>query len=223
MTTHTRLRRFAAAMMFALPLLAAAAEPLIFDSCLDARGNSIPAVADAAQTMLVRGDSEQGRTVIRYNPEVLPDLAPASRLFFYAHQCARSGLPAQANPAAAAAQADCLGLGSLLASKLLRPEDIPALQAGLAFNDGEWARLPGPPRQFDLAGCRVSSSGVLRLPLATPPSPSQSAWNTCTRTCGDRLWTCQKQCGHADCERRINAFSTCKQACGEGPTRTPAH
>jgi hypothetical protein len=219
--TKNALRCLGAVLFFLLPCLAAAGEPVIFESCLDARGKSVPAVADSQQTMLVRTDSEQGQPVLRYNPEVLPRLDQSARLFFYAHQCARSGLAEQANPAASARMADCYGLGALLAGKLLRREDLPALQAALSFSDSEWALLPGPPRSFDLASCQVNSSGVLRLPVATLPSGRQTAWNNCTRACADQLWTCQKHCGSAECASCLAPFGQCKSACGPGAERNP--
>ena len=115
MITGFVLRRPWVAVTCFLPFLAAAAEPLIFDSCLDAQGRTVTVVADSEQAMLVRSDSKQGQPLIRYNPDVLPGLGSRSRLFFYAHQCARLGLPA-GDPESAtdiARQADCLGLGAL--------------------------------------------------------------------------------------------------------------
>ena len=222
MTTRYGLRRFAAALIVSLPCLALAGEPLIFDSCLDAQGRTVPAVADSEQPMLVRSASAQGRPQLRYNPEVLPGLDAASRLFFYAQQCARSGLAAQADPATSVRQADCLGLGALLASQLIRRDEVPALQAALVFTDAEWALLPGPPRSFDLTSCQVSERGVLRLPVAGTPSPQQTARNQCTHACGDQLWHCQKQCGHAGCASCLDSFNQCRSACGAGPARDPA-
>lgn len=75
------LRRPWVAVIGFLSFLAAAAEPMIFDSCLDAQGRTVTAVADREQAMLVRSDSEQGQPSIRYNPDVLPRLGSASRLF----------------------------------------------------------------------------------------------------------------------------------------------
>jgi hypothetical protein len=219
MMTRFVLRRLWVAVIGFLSFLAAAAEPLIFDSCLDVQGGTVTAVADREQAMLVRSDSRQGQPAIRYNPDVLPGLGSAARLFFYAHQCARLGLPAGTAESAAeiARQADCLGLGALLGGKLLQREDVPALQAALTFSDAEWAVLPGPPRSFDLASCRVSGGGVLQLPLARQPSARQTAWNNCIHACGDRLWNCQKRCGHADCASCLSAFSLCKSGCGADP------
>ncbi len=221
MITRFVLRGHGVALIFFLPFLAAAAEPLIFDNCLDAQGRTVAAAVDREQTMLVRNESQQGQPFIRYNPDVLPWLGSASRLFFYAHQCARLGLPA-AGPESApdiAREADCLGLGALLGSKLPRSEDVPALQAALTFSDAEWAFLPGPPRGFDLSSCRVTSDGVLQLPLARQPSVRQTAWNNCTRACGDKLWACQKRCRHSDCEHCLSTFSLCRSGYGADPRR----
>lgn len=220
MMTRFVLRRPWVAVTCCLSFLAAAAEPLIFDSCLDAQGRTVTAIADSEQAVLVRSDSQESQPSIRYNPDVLPGLGSVSRLFFYAHQCARLGLPAGAAESAAeiARQADCLGLGALIGGKLLRREDVPALQAALTFSDAEWALLPGPPRSFNLANCRVSGGGVLQLPLARQPSPRQTVWNNCIHACGDRLWTCQKRCGHADCANCLSAFSLCKSGCGDDPS-----
>jgi hypothetical protein len=220
MMTRFVLRHPWVAVIGFFSFLAAAAEPLIFDSCLDAQGGTVTAVADSEQAMLVRSDSRQGRPAIRYNPDVLPWLGSASRLFFYAHQCARLGLPAGDAESAAeiARQADCLGLGALLGGKLLQREDVPALQAALTFSDAEWAVLPGPQRSFDLASCRVSAGGVLQLPLARQPSVRQAAWNNCIHACGDRLWNCQKRCSHTDCASCLSAFGLCKSGCGDDPS-----
>ena len=225
MITGFVLRRPWVAVICFLPFLTAAAEPLIFDSCLDAQGRTVTAVADSEQAMLVRSDSQQGQPLIRYNPDVLPRLGSPSRLFFYAHQCARLGFSAgdPENAIDIARQADCLGLGALLGGKLLQREDVPALQAALTFSDAEWALLPGPPRRFDLASCRVTGSGVLQLPLARQPSVRQAAWNNCIHACGDKLWICQKHCAHADCGNCLSAFGLCKSGCGDDPPARVLH
>ena len=198
-----------------------AAEVTTFENCMDGRGNTLPAMADHQQAMLVRTATERGRPVIRYNPEVLPQLALPARLFFYAHQCARQGLgdTGQATTVAHARQADCIGLNTLLADELLKYTDLPALQAALSFTDAEWELLPGPPRRFDLSNCRATDRGVLHLPSASPPSARQTAWNDCVRACADRLWTCQKSCSGSVCDACLETNGQCKAACGTTPHR----
>jgi hypothetical protein len=197
----------------------AAEEVTIYETCVDSRGKTLPAVADYQQRMLVRTASEQGGPVIRYNPEALPRLTSATRLFFYAHQCARQGLDdaGKDSPVARARMADCIGLNTLLDGGMLKYRDLPALQAELSFTDAEWELLPGPQRSFDLSTCRATSHGVLRLPLATVPSGRQTAWNNCLRACADRLWHCRKPCGGSECASCLPAYEQCKAACGDAP------
>ncbi|WP_428828207.1 hypothetical protein ACLIKD_10020 [Azonexus sp. IMCC34842] len=219
MSRKNWLALLAATLALLLSGLSAATEVTIFETCQDGRGQTLPAVADEQQAMLVRTVTERGRAVIRYNPEVLPRLTPAARLFFYAHQCARHGLGEadQTIPVTRARQADCIGLNTLLADKMLTYPDLPALQAALSFNDTEWELLPGPPRSFDLANCRATARGVLHLPSVDQPSARQTAWNNCVRACADRLWTCQKHCAGASCDSCLTANGQCKASCGSPP------
>jgi hypothetical protein len=200
-----------------------AEEVTIFETCVDSRGKTLPAVADYQQRMLVRTAREEGRPVIRYNPEALPRLTSATRLFFYAHQCARQGLDDAGKdiPVARARMADCIGLNTLLDGGMLMYRDLPALQSELAFSDAEWELLPGPQRSFDLSTCRATGNGVLRLPLATVPAARQTAWNNCLRACADRLWHCRKPCAGSECASCLPAYEQCKAACGDAPDAAP--
>lgn len=200
----------------------AAEEVTIFEQCVDRRGNSVPVLPDTGQATLVRSAIEAGRTVIRYNPAALPRLSPSGHLFFYAHQCARLGVDKAGKNMADARTADCVGLNTLLDGGMLKYGDLPALQAELSFSDAEWELLPGPPRAIDLSTCRPTGPGVLRLPLATPPSARQTAWNDCLRACADRLWSCQKSCGSSECGNCLATYGQCKAACGEAPGASPA-
>lgn len=200
-------------MLTGLTGLAAANETLVLEGCLDGRGNLLRAVADPGQPVLVRTVSQRGRPVIRFNAEVLPSLSTNARLFFYAHQCARRTLPGNAAdyPEAAAHQADCVALNTLLDNDQLKYQDIAGLQDELRGLGNEWKVLPGPARQVQLDNCRASSGDVLRLPIARQPSPRQDAWNTCLRTCADRLWTCQHGARDGACQA---AYDNCRGGCG---------
>lgn len=195
---------------------ALAADVTTFESCVDGKGKVLPAEADCQQAMLVRIVTDQGQPAIHYNPGVLPRLTFPARLFLYSHQCARHGLgdPDKPISVARARLADCMGLNTLLASNMVKREDLPALQAELSFTDAEWELLPGPPRPFDLANCRPTGGGALRLPAATMPSAQQTAWNNCARACADKLWACQKRCGGGECEGCVEAHRQCKAGCG---------
>lgn len=219
MTTRNWLGRLVATLLLLCSGLTGAAEVTTFETCLDGRGGVLSAVADTRQPTLVRTVTEHGRAVIRYNPELLPNLTLPARLFFYAHQCARQGLGETdaTISVARARQVDCIGLNTLLAGELLKHEDLPALQAALSFTEAEWERLPGPPRAFDLSNCRARERGVLHLPSPDQPTAQQTAWNNCVRACADRLWACQKQCGGNACDSCLAVNSQCKAACGNAP------
>jgi hypothetical protein len=194
-----------------------ATEETVFESCVDGRGNTLPAVADDQQSPLVRLVTDQGAATLHYNPGVLPRLTFAARLFFYTHQCARHGIGdgGKGMSAARARLADCMGLNTLLASDVIKREDVPALQAELSFSEEEWNLLPGPPRAFDLTHCRPTGGGALRMPTTDLPSERQVGWNSCERACADRLWTCQKGCG-GECNRCMEAHRECRAGCGTG-------
>lgn len=201
------------ALILILNGLAGASETLVLEGCLDGRGNLLRAVADPAQPVLVRTVSQRGRPVIRFNADVLPSLSANARLFFYAHQCARRSQPGNAAdyPEAAAHQADCVALNTLLDSDQLKHQDIAGLQDELRGLGNEWKVLPGPARQVQLDNCRASSGDMLRLPLPSQPSPRQDAWNACLRTCADRLWTCQHGAAGGACQA---TYDSCRGGCG---------
>lgn len=197
----------AALLALALPGVGGTSETVVFESC-DNHGKSIPARPDSGQVVLVTTVGDQHSQQIRYNPEILPRLSTNARLFFYAHQCARLGF---GEAAAAARRADCVALNTLLDGKQLNYRDLPALQTELQFSPEEWSLLPGPPRNIDLTNCRPSTGDVLRVPLAREASPQQDAWNSCVRSCADRLWNCRKS-GADACQL---AYDQCRSNCRE--------
>lgn len=197
--------------------LSTAGDNLVFESCTDSHGRTLPVIADGQQAMLVRGAIEQGRRVIRYNPDALPRLSATTRLFFYAHQCARAGITNTDLSAERARQVDCIGLNTLLTGRMLPYDALPGLQNALSFSEAEWALLPGPARKFDLAACQAQGGSVLRLPLANPPSARQSDWNNCIRHCADPLLQCRKTCSENACNHCETAYETCQTACGSAP------
>jgi hypothetical protein len=218
-------RRLALTTALTLAGAVQAADSVSFDTCTDVAGHTVAAAADYAQTVLVTiGRDNDGLPVIRYNPALLPNLSPAARQFFYAHACAQlalDGTAAPTAPLAGARRADCVGVATLIASGLLKRDELAGLQDQLTFTADEWPLLPGPPRSFDLTACR--SGGVLRLPAATAPSAGQTTWNACARACADRLWSCQKGCRGEACDSACGAsHDQCAVACGAAPGgRTP--
>ena len=191
----------------------AQAEMLELDSCVDASGNTIQSEMDGSLSVLVRSGMEDGRRVIRYNPDLLPELSAGAKQFFFAHACARLAMGDRSGGEATLAQArraDCLGLATLRDSGLLRgPDAVQKLQAELVFSPEAWAQLPGPQRSFDLLACQAR--GGIRLPLATPPSEAQVGRNACVRSCGDQLLRCQRRSDAGEgCQ---GAYDRCEAVC----------
>ena len=193
----------------------ARAEMAVFDSCTDAAGRTVPAEMDFTLTALVQSKMENGQAVIRYNPQLLPRLSSAGRQFFFAHECARLALgDAGREPTPARARrADCIGVATLQGAGLLgEPGALRELQAELVFSGDEWAQLPGPRREFDLAACPKRSA--LKLPSAGPPSARQVDWDACVRVCADRSYRCQGGCKGASCgDGCLAAYNRCEAGC----------
>ncbi|NMG43288.1 hypothetical protein GPA22_06025 [Aromatoleum toluvorans] len=185
---------------------AQAQEQTTYHGCTDADGRAVAAVSDPALDRVVA--SRPGAPEIRYNESALPRLQPETRLFLFAHECARHNLGqplAGARSEADARRADCHGLASLLRSGLLDAARIDALERDLKFADGEWERVPGPPRAFALRACAAETAARRIL---TRPTPAQPEWNACVRGCGARLRACAPRT--AACE---DAYERCASLC----------
>ncbi len=223
MSMKTWSRTFVACMALVVSWPAAAADAMTFESCVDGRGKTLPAVEDHQQTLLVRTVTDGGQVTIRYNPGVLPRLTFAARLFLYSNECARHGLGDSGRMIALARArlADCMAANTLVGSEAVKREDLPALQAELSFSEAEWQLLPGPMRNIDITHCRPTGGGALRLPVDTPPTEKQVGWNNCVRACADKLWTCQKRCSGAACESCLVTHGECKSACGAANGTAP--
>jgi hypothetical protein len=188
----------------------------IIEGCVDARGAPVVSVEDDALPRLALAAAEDGRPVLRYNPGVLPRLSIAARAFFYAHECARLSMdmaPGAARTLGAARRADCQALAALRQSNILDGDAaMSALLAELRFTDAEWSMIPGPSREFQLAGCPMR--GALRLPAAGPPSEASLRHDRCVHACGDSLWQCQQRCRGTACRDGCEAaFGRCETAC----------
>lgn len=196
---------------------AAAQDRLVFDGCVDAHGRAVRSIADPQLERAFDTRLEDGVAVIRYNSAVLPELPDHVRLFFYAHECARLELgltPAAPRTVGDAWRADCRALDAIVSSQLMAPQYVARLQQDLLLGEGEWAQLPGPPRQIDLAACARTGEtrGVHIPPHATP---ERERWNACVQKCGDTLLQCQRRtCRSLDCPACMPAYQNCVAACG---------
>ncbi len=189
---------------------------VIPESCTDGQGRSIAVEVDYAQDALVHTELRQTLPVIRYNPRVLPGMAPGPRLFFVAQACARAASATDTPSLAQARRADCVAYRMLQANALMNETELADLSRQLVFTSAEWQKLPGPPRGFDFTDC-AATGNVLRLPLTTPPSAQQSTWNACAHACGDRLWHCQQGGAHGTC---LGSYDACLKGCGDPPAAT---
>ncbi|NMG30257.1 hypothetical protein [Aromatoleum evansii] len=184
-----------------------AQEHTSYHGCTDAAGRAVAAVSDPALEGVVVSRSGAAPE-IRYNETLLPRLTPESRLFLFAHECARHNLSQAVDGARTEAdvrRADCHGLESLLRSGLLDAARIDALERELQFSTDEWALIPGPPRTFALRSC--TAEGAARR-LLTRPTPAQPEWNACVRGCGERLRACAPR--NAACD---DAYERCVALC----------
>jgi hypothetical protein len=185
-----------------------------FASCVDARGQTLTAQADATLPELARVVTESGGTSIHYNAGLFPYLSENARMFLYMTQCARHGLgdAHKSMTKAQIRQADCLAVNTLLKNNVITREGLPSLDAELVFAVPEWQQLPGPARAFNLSGCGTGTriaGDVLSLSRNWAPDP---IWNRCTRVCADTLWTCQNAHGEKAC---MGSFQQCEQVCNE--------
>lgn len=199
----------------AAPQLAMAQQTtsLVFEGCVDARGAAVPAVAAPQQPAFVEARSTASGVELHYNAEALPGRKDLTRAFLFAQACARQnlGLGASGLGVADARKADCWGLATLMRSGLVPNEAaVAAIQGDLDLSADEWARLPGPPRSFNLAACYTEA---IRLPSSAPPGRHQQDLNACLHACGDRLFRCQGGALSA-AGACMNQFETCEAACG---------
>jgi hypothetical protein len=203
-----------------LPALgtALAQERITYHGCVDALGRAVEAVEDATLPATFATRVEGGRAVIRYNPQALPDLQPATRMFLFGHECARLNLgiaPEAPRSHDDARRADCWGLTTLLRSRVLGVSDVAVIHADLQRSEDAWRWLPGPMRRVDLHACHREASG---LQWALPTVPQEVA-NACTRACADALLACQRACRGPACEPCVVRYAQCARSCDDGLAR----
>lgn len=178
-----------------------------YAGCTDADGVPVAAVSDSSLEHVVASRAGSGRAEIRYNDAILARLQPESRLFLFAHECARHNLGLAVDGArveADARRADCWALETLERSGLVTPARVDALERDLQFSEAEWTRVPGPPREFRLRSCAAENAARHVL---SRPSAGQPGWNACVRSCGDHRRACA---GEGRCD---DAYERCVSMC----------
>jgi hypothetical protein len=203
-------------MLLAAP--ASAQVRLVFDGCVDARGNAVRSIADPSLSRAFESGVENGSSVIRYNAGVPADLPDHVRLFFYAHECARLELGQDATALRTvgdAWRADCRALDTILQSGLMSAQYVALLQDDLMLTEAEWDAMPGPKREIDLPSC-ARGEALQRLHIPAQPSAARESWNACVHKCGDTLLQCQRRtCNSLDCPACMPANQSCVAACDD--------
>lgn len=192
-----------------------AQDQTFYGGCVDAAGHPVAAVPDPSLPGPVSTGVEQGRTVIRYNPNALPGIGERGQLFLFAHECARLNLgmsPTGARSRDDARRADCWAGDMLLRSGLVQLEGLAALQPAFEPGATDWSRLPGPVRSIDLLSCPRHLSPSLQAPAF-----GQEAWNACARRCGDALYACQHGGRHAGADPCEDTHQRCMASCDDRP------
>jgi len=160
------MHRIALAVIIAtisLPFLASG--QITYDGCTDIRGIPVVSISDTRVNDIAQASVDgSGVPIIRYNPQIVGNTRPQTRLFFYTHECghhalghALSGLRMGQEQ-----EADCWSIRTLVDKSLVSESDITRIQGDLAlFSRGDWTHLPGPQRAINLRACldRSGSSG----------------------------------------------------------------
>lgn len=189
-----------------------------FGGCVDAAGKPVPSKADPSLETLLNTAEENGQRVIRYNPALLPQLLPETRAFLFAHECAWTHLNmaiAGVRSVEQAQRADCWAVETLLRSRLVSRESLPAVEADLEMVADKQDTLPQPARPVNLRSCAAVRNVADKAGsvLAMPHGAGDDRWNACTQACGADLFRCGR--GEA-CTR---SFDQCVAVCTRRDTR----
>lgn len=197
-----------------------------FAGCTDALNRPVASRAEASLPALVNVVLEEGNRVIVYNPTMMPHLLSETRAFFYADACAivRLGLPINRELSAEQSRrADCAAFDMLRRSGLLKGNTAAAIRTDMEISPEVWPLVPGEPRSLDPAQCGGagrSAAAPARADNAEQPEQrargnvlkldeanASPAWDACTQSCGNRLFTCGRG---ASCQA---AFDQCVKGC----------
>jgi hypothetical protein len=139
--------------LFLLPSDAALGQ-VAFEGCVDFRGFPVASIQNPmVQDIAVATYAPNGQPVILYNPIALSWVSPATRIFFYAHECAHHvlGHGVQGHPPGQEQDADCWGIQELVSRGILNDAGVTAVQRDIArFGRGDPTHLPGPQRASNL-------------------------------------------------------------------------
>jgi hypothetical protein len=178
-----------------------------YEGCRDVRGIPVASMVNFGLNDVAMANlAPNGAPVIQYNPNVLAWLAPQTRLFFYAHECAhhaRGHAFGSVHPLSQEQDADCTGIRFLVEGGYLSEDDVGVIQADLSrAGRGDWTHLPGPQRAINLRSCLGRSAGS-----ATRSSDRRSS---AASVCATSFGTCRLT-------NTVPSGSACFCSTGSGP------
>ncbi len=216
--------------LLATPVLAAETVSFSFNGCTDTLNRPVASRAEPGLASLVDVQQIEGNRVIVYNPSMMPQLLPETRAFFYAHACAitRLGLPIdRERTAEQTRRADCWAFDTLRRSGMLKGNAAEGIQTDMEISPEVWQMVPGGARTLDPALCKPGAKIAAKpkagaaaaegdkadvevvkgnaLSLDTPNA--SPAWNACTQSCGNRLFSCGRG---SSCQA---SFDQCVKGC----------
>lgn len=155
--------------------------PSAFATCYDARGEIVIEIPDNSINDVAMAKLEgDNAAVIRYNTRVLSTLAPQTRRWFYAHECAHHMRGHMFGPGGnltfrriAEQEADCAGTEYLWRTGELSMADISVIQRDIDnLGPGDWIYLSGRQRAINVARCMSDDSPNANFEIFIKPLPA---------------------------------------------------
>lgn len=125
--------------------------------CIDPRGFRVAEIANYQINDIAQANQlPNGAPVIFFNPGVLANMSPPTRLFFQMHECAHHVLGHTLGRMVMnmEQEADCLAIQTIASRRMISNQQFQMIQADLyRFGRGDWSHLPGPQRAINLQAC----------------------------------------------------------------------
>lgn len=134
-----------------------AAQAQWWGGCRDALGTPVLDYPDPSLPDIAMARIANGGPVIIYNPNVVLASGPATRRFFYFHECGHHALGQVISgvsiPYRSEQEADCWAARTLVEMGEFTRDDLVAVGREVSRSPGDWSHLPGPQRALNLLRC----------------------------------------------------------------------
>jgi len=184
--------RWAVAAVFLWAALAGqGARAQEYTGCTDAKGQAVAVLEDPKARRVFETRLVGGVPVIVHNPQLLPDLWPAARLFLFAHECARiqaGYLPPAPQTVAQDRSLDCQAVEWLVRNGRVRATtSVSSRRRSTACAAATGATWPRSRAGWKWAACyrRIVES------LAKNAEGTKRDWSRCVEVCGDQMVDCR--------------------------------